>query len=132
MSRSRSTPGAISVTVTPSGVRRHDAALGDVDDLLALRDGARAGKGHLLDLLDQLPDLALPLDAQRAVVDGEPGAGGEEAGKDDPLRPRRDVDEAAGARRDMRARAELGDVDRTLAVDLEEGQQRQSKPPPWK
>ena len=92
--------------------------------MLALRAGAGPGKGHLLDFVDQLPDLALPLDAQRAVGDGEPGAGGEEAGKDDPPRPRRDVDEAAGARRDMRARAELGDVDRALAVDLEEGQQR--------
>ena len=56
--------------------------------------------------------------------DGEAGAGGEETGKHDFPRPRGDVDKAAGARRHMRTRAELGDVDGALPVDLKEGQQR--------
>ena len=47
-------------------VRRqpHHTALGDVGDVLALRDGAPAREGDVLDLLDELLDLALLVDAQ--------------------------------------------------------------------
>src|SRR6185437_5749458 len=36
-----------------------DAALGDIQDVLSLGDGARAREGNLLDRVDQLLDLAL-------------------------------------------------------------------------
>ncbi len=49
----------------------HHAALGDIEDLLPLRDGARAGERDLLDRFDELLDLAFPLDAKRAVLDFE-------------------------------------------------------------
>ena len=68
-SRSRSTPGAISVTTQPVRRQLHHAALGDIGDVLSLRDGALAGEGDMLDLVDQLLDLALLVDAQAAVGD---------------------------------------------------------------
>ena len=75
-------------------------------------------------VVDQLLHLAFLLDDEPAVGDGELGAGIEKAGEDDLPGPRRDVDEAAGAGRHMRPDAELRDVDRAVAVDLQEGQQR--------
>ncbi len=50
MSRSTSTPGAISVTTRPAGRELHHAALGDIGNVLALRDGALSREGHMLDL----------------------------------------------------------------------------------
>ena len=79
----RSTPGAISVSTTPSRRQLHDAALGDIGDVLALLDGAPAREGDVLDLVDQLLQLAFLLDHQLAVGDGELGAGIEHAGEDD-------------------------------------------------
>ena len=67
----RSTPGAISVSTMPFGRQLHHAALGDIGDVLALLDGAAAGEGHVLDLVDQLLQLAFLLDDQPAVRDGE-------------------------------------------------------------
>ena len=61
---------------------------------------------------------------ERPVVDLEFRAGGEIAGEDDASGARGDVDEAAGAGRHMRTHAELGDVDRAVAVDLQEREQR--------
>src|SRR5438445_4335374 len=79
-------------------VRRqlHHAALGDIGDVLALRDRALAGEGYVLDLLDDLFHLAFLVDADGAIGQRKLGAGVEEAGEDDLLRSRRDVDEAAG------------------------------------
>ncbi|MCY1302113.1 hypothetical protein D9M70_517560 [compost metagenome] len=61
----------------------------------------------MFDLVDQLLQLAFLLDHQLAIADRKLGAGIEHAGKDDLLRPRRDVDEAAGAGRHMRTEREL-------------------------
>src|SRR3712207_8736556 len=46
------------------GRQPHHAALGHVGDVLPLGDGAPARERHVLDLLDELADLALALDLQ--------------------------------------------------------------------
>src|ERR1700733_9230564 len=102
----------------------HHASLGDVENLLTLRDGPRARERDLFDRFHELLDLAFPFDPERAGVNFERRASGEISGIDDLLGAGGDVDEAAGAGGDVRPRAELGDVDRAMAVDLQEREQR--------
>ena len=51
------------------GQEPHDAALGDVGDVLPLLDGAPAAERDVLDLGHELLDLALARDLQAAVLD---------------------------------------------------------------
>src|SRR5215213_2158010 len=107
-------------------VRRepHDAALRHVGDVLALRDGTAARERDVLDRIDEFSDPTFLFDPQAPVLHGELAAGHEEPREHDLARPRRDVDESAGARGHMGPHAELRDVDRALSVDLEERQER--------
>src|SRR6185437_1106936 len=77
----------------------------------------------MLDFVDQLLDLAVPVDAKLPVLDAKLGTGIEHPREHDLLGSCRDVDKSTGARRDMRAKAELRDVDRARLVDLEKRQQ---------
>ncbi len=63
---------------------------------------------------------AFPVDDEFPGLDAELGGRAEEPRKDDALRPRRDVDEAARPRGHMRAGAKPGNVHRPAAVDLQE------------
>ena len=105
------------------GEQVDDAAFGDVADSLSAPARHAAAEGDVLDCLDQFPAPAFLQDLQRAVTDLEFGAGGEETGEDDVLRMGGDVDETAAARGQIGFRAELGDVDAAVTVDLQKGQQ---------
>src|SRR5580658_9468937 len=74
--------------------------------------------------MNELLDLALLRNHHGAVADLELGAGGKIAGKNNLPRPRRNVHEAAGSRRDMGPDGELGHVDGAEAIDLQEREQR--------
>ena len=100
----------------------HDAALGDIGDVLPLFDSTAAGKGDVLDFVDQFLQLAFLLDDKLAILHMHLRTGIEHAGEDDLAGPRGDIDETAGTCRHMRAEAELGHVDRAGFVDLQEGQ----------
>ncbi|ENN85758.1 hypothetical protein RHSP_03418 [Rhizobium freirei PRF 81] len=102
----------------------HDAALGNVSNVLALLDSPPAREGDMLHLVDKLLQLAFLLDHELAVVDGELCACIEHAREDDLLRSRCDVDKAASARGHMRTEGQLRHVDRTVPADFQEGKQR--------
>ena len=57
---SRSTPGAISVSNDAIRRQLHHAALGDIGDVLALCDAARAGEGDVLDRIRPASSACLP------------------------------------------------------------------------
>ena len=78
----------------------------------------------MLYAVHQLARLAFLEDGQPPVRSLQLRSRGEEAGEHQLARVRRDVDEAAAARRQIRFGAELGDVHAALAVDLQEGEQR--------
>ena len=59
MSRSRSMPGAISISSSPCDVSAEDAPLGDVEDGLAARGGVAAAEGDLPHCFDELAGPAL-------------------------------------------------------------------------
>src|SRR4029453_10592902 len=94
----------------------------------ALFDRTTAREGNMLDGLDELVDLALLQDPELAVDDLELGTGRIETREDDPPGMARDFDEPAGPGRDMWPGAQLGDVHRSVAVDLEERQEREVEP----
>ena len=101
------------------------AALGDIGDVLALRH-ARGGPEKETCSTSGTIFLTLPSFSidEPAVRDLHLRTGIVEAGEDDLPGARGDVDEAAGTRGHMRPHAELRDIDRARAVDLQEGQQR--------
>ena len=100
------------------------AALGHEDDLLSALERAPAAEGDVLDLRHEARVLALLHDHDVAVIDRDPGAGGEVAGEDEVLRAGGDVDEATDPGRHVRARREARDVHVAVRVDLEERQHR--------
>src|SRR5579872_5637500 len=108
----------------PFALKSKHASLGDVDDVLTLSECAGAGERDLLDRVYELLDFAFLQDRDGAVLHVKLRPRSEIAGEDDFLRPRGDVDETARARRDVRPHAELRDIDRAAAIDLQEREQR--------
>ena len=95
-SRSRSTPGAISTTVNPTGSKPDHAALSHVQHVLAVLLRAAPAEGHVLDIRRKFAHLALLDDAQATILDLEVQAAGREVtAKDDGARMGSYVDEAA-------------------------------------
>src|SRR5581483_1925936 len=101
------------------------AALGDVADALAAAAGHTRTEGDVLDAVHELARLAFLQDGECAVGDLQPGAGGEKSGEHQPFRVRGDVDESAAAGGEIWSRPQLRDVDVAVAIDLQEGQQRE-------
>src|SRR5690606_11448667 len=90
---------------------------------------APAAEGHLLDLVDQLSDLALLPDRELPVLERHvQTTGGEGAAEHEAPAARGDVDEAADARGQIRPLGQPGDVDVARAVDLQKGQKGAVEP----
>src|SRR6266404_8553724 len=94
------------------------AALGDIENVLAVLSGIRAGKGAVLDLVDELLVLAVALDQQLALDHRNlEVARRERAAQHHLLRVLADIDEAAGA---GQPRAELRHVEIAFLIRLGE------------
>ena len=83
----------------PVRCQPHHAALGHVGHVLTLRDRAASRERHLLNLLDDLAVPAFAFDSDAVAGDRHRGARLVQAGEHEPLRPRGDVNEAAGTPR---------------------------------
>ena len=103
------------------------AALGDIENVLAVLSGIRAGKGAVLDLADELLVLAIALDQQLALDHRNlEVARCQRAAEHHLLRVLADVDEAAGA---GQPRAELADVEVALSIRLRKAEEGDVKAP---
>ena len=113
------------------GLAQH-AALGHDGHVLALAP-APAAEGHLLDLGHEFLDLALLPDREPPVVDRHVQPRGREgAAEHQPAAPRRDVDEAAHARGQVRRLASFETLTLPARSICRNDRKAQSNPAPWK